>query len=59
MMNDAFVESQASALAARVSLGEETAAGRLRLAYQLLYGRAPNAAECGWASIICRRPGAK
>jgi cytochrome c553 len=45
MMNDSFVEGQASALAARVSVTEESVAGRLRLAYQLLYGRAPNAPE--------------
>jgi hypothetical protein len=45
MMNDAFVEAQASALASRVSVAEETPAGRLRLAYRLLYGRTPSPAE--------------
>jgi hypothetical protein len=45
MMNNAFVEAQATALAARVSMAEETAEGRLRLAYSLLYGRAPSAEE--------------
>ncbi|MEO8663205.1 MAG: DUF1549 and DUF1553 domain-containing protein, partial [Bryobacteraceae bacterium] len=45
MMNDAFVESRAAALAARVSVVEETAASRLRLAYNLLYDRAPTPAE--------------
>jgi hypothetical protein len=45
MMNNAFVEEQAAALAARVALAEETAAGRVRLAYRLLYGRSPTPAE--------------
>ena len=45
MMNDAFVETQANALAARVSLAEETAAARLRLAYRLLYSRTPTPVE--------------
>ena len=44
-MNDAFVETQAEALAARVSIAEETAAGRLKLAYKLLFGRAPKVNE--------------
>jgi hypothetical protein len=41
VMNNEFVESQAAVLAARVALAEETTQGRLRLAYQLLYGRSP------------------
>jgi hypothetical protein len=45
MMNDEFVEKQANALAARVSVAEETASARLRLAYRLLYSRTPNPAE--------------
>jgi hypothetical protein len=45
LMNNEFVEAQAAGLAARVSMAEETAEGRIRLAYRLLYGRAPSAAE--------------
>ena len=45
MMNDGFVEARAAALAARVSLAEETPGKRLRFAYGLLYGRAPSATE--------------
>ena len=45
MMNDAFVEAQAKALAARVSIAEETSPARLRLAYRLLYGRTPTPVE--------------
>ena len=45
MMNDEFVDQQASALAARIAIAEETAAGRIRLAHRLLYGRAPSPAE--------------
>jgi hypothetical protein len=44
-MNDAFVETQAAALAARVSIAEETASGRLGLAYKLLFGRTPKVNE--------------
>jgi cytochrome c553 len=45
MMNDEFVEAQAKALAARVSVEEETSPARLSLAYRLLYGRTPTPAE--------------
>jgi hypothetical protein len=45
MMNNPFVEQRASALAARVAVEEETAPGRVRLAYRLLHGRTPTAAE--------------
>lgn len=45
MMNDPFVEEQANELAARVSLAEETASARIKLAYQILYGRLPSPAE--------------
>jgi hypothetical protein len=45
MMNDAFVEEQAAALAARVSVVEESGAARVRMAYRLLYGRVPSPAE--------------
>jgi hypothetical protein len=41
LMNDSFVEERAGALAARVAVAEETPAERVRLAYRLLYGRAP------------------
>jgi cytochrome c553 len=44
-MNAAFVEQQAAAIAARVAVEEETAPGRLRLAYKLLFGRAPTPIE--------------
>ncbi|HYO80768.1 MAG TPA: hypothetical protein VES20_05150, partial [Bryobacteraceae bacterium] len=36
---------QAGALAARVAVSEETSANRIRLAFRLLYGRTPSAAE--------------
>ncbi|HYO80373.1 MAG TPA: PSD1 and planctomycete cytochrome C domain-containing protein [Bryobacteraceae bacterium] len=45
MMNNSFVEEQAGALAARVAVSEETSANRIRLAFRLLYGRTPSAAE--------------
>jgi hypothetical protein len=45
MMNNAFVDTQARALAARVSVAEERPEDRLRLAYRLLYGRAPSGEE--------------
>jgi cytochrome c553 len=50
MMNNSFVEEQASALAARVSVAEESAGARVRLAYQLLFGRTPSEEEAGMAS---------
>jgi hypothetical protein len=55
MMNDQFVEEQAGALAARVALSEETSAGRVRLAYRLLYGRVPTAVEAQMATEFLRR----
>jgi hypothetical protein len=55
MMNNPFVEEQALALAARVSIAEETAAARIRLAYRLLYGRVPTAAEIKMASQFLQR----
>ena len=42
MMNAAFVETQAAALAKRLT---GTDAGRIREAYRLLYGRQPTAEE--------------
>jgi len=50
MLNDSFVETHSSALAARIALAEETAPARIRLAYRLLYGRAPAPAESQLAS---------
>ncbi|MEJ7605198.1 MAG: DUF1553 domain-containing protein [Bryobacteraceae bacterium] len=50
MMNNSFVEAQASALAARVAIAEETAPGRVRLAYRLLYGRTPARTELQMAT---------
>ncbi len=50
MMNNSFVEAQCVALAARVAVAEETAAARIRLAYRLLYGRVPTAAEAQMAT---------
>jgi hypothetical protein len=50
MMNNSFVEERAAALAARVSVEEETAARRVRLAYRLLYGRVPAVAESQFAT---------
>ena len=50
MMNNTFVDDRAAALAARVSIEEETAARRVRLAYRLLYGRTPTPAESQLAS---------
>ena len=38
-------DNRAKALAARVSIAEESPAARLRLAYRLLYGRAPSSQE--------------
>lgn len=55
MMNNSWVEDQASALAARVSIASETAPGRVRLAYRLLYGRAPTAVETQMASQFLQR----
>jgi hypothetical protein len=55
MMNNPFVEAQASALAARVSVAEESATGRIRLAYRLLYGRTPTPAETEMASEFLKR----
>jgi len=45
MMNNPFVEAQAAEFAARVSVSEETGAARIRLAYRLLFARAPTPAE--------------
>jgi hypothetical protein len=45
MMNDTFVDTQAKALAARISIEEETSPARLRLAYRLLYSRTPTPVE--------------
>ena len=59
MMNDSFVESQATALAARVAVAEVTVPGRIRLAHRLVYGRAPTPAEAQLAAEFLssyRRP---
>jgi hypothetical protein len=45
LMNNEFVQKQADALAVRVGMAEPTTAGRVRLAYQLLFHRAPTPAE--------------
>jgi hypothetical protein len=45
LMNNEFVEKQADALAVRVGMAEPTTAGRIRLAYKLLFQRAPTPAE--------------
>jgi hypothetical protein len=55
LMNNSFVEQQAAALSARVAVSEETAPARLRLAYRLLYGRAPSAAEIQMARDFLQR----
>jgi hypothetical protein len=55
LMNSPFVEEQAAALAARVALAEETAAGRVRLAYRLLYGRSPTVPEAQMARSYLQR----
>jgi hypothetical protein len=44
-MNNEFVQKQADALAVRVGMAEPTTAGRIRLAHQLLFHRAPTPAE--------------
>jgi hypothetical protein len=44
-MNDAFFHTQAASLAARVKTAAPTDAGRLRHAFRLLYGRAPEKDE--------------
>jgi hypothetical protein len=44
-MNNEFVQEQADALAVRVGMAEPTTAGRIRLAHQLLFHRAPTPAE--------------
>jgi hypothetical protein len=54
-MNNPFVENQAEALAARISIAEETAPARIRLAYRLLFGRAPTPAELKLASQFLER----
>jgi hypothetical protein len=55
LMNSPFVEEQAAALASRVALAEETAAGRVRLAYRLLYGRSPTVPEAQMARSYLQR----
>jgi hypothetical protein len=55
MMNNPFVDEQASALAARVAVAEETSAARVRLAYRLLYGRSPTPPEAQLASHFLQR----
>ncbi|MBZ2177190.1 MAG: PSD1 and planctomycete cytochrome C domain-containing protein [Acidobacteria bacterium] len=45
LMNNEFVQKQADALAVRVGMAEPTTAGRIRLAHQLLFHRAPSPAE--------------
>jgi hypothetical protein len=50
LMNNSFVEEQASALAARIALAQETPVSRIRHAYRLLYGRPPKAEEIQLAS---------
>jgi hypothetical protein len=55
MMNNPFAEAQASALAARVSIAQETAPDRIRLAYRLLYGRTPTPAETRMALQFLQR----
>ncbi|MBC7928115.1 MAG: PSD1 domain-containing protein [Bryobacteraceae bacterium] len=45
LMNNAFIDTQASNLASRIALSEESSSSRIRLAYRLLYGRVPTQAE--------------
>jgi hypothetical protein len=55
LMNNPFIEAQASLLAARVAVAEETSAARLRLAYRLLYGRAPTPGELQTGATFLQR----
>jgi hypothetical protein len=59
LMNNPFIEEQAAALAARVAIAEETAAGRIRLAYRLLYGRVPTTTEMQMARTFLNRYGSE
>jgi hypothetical protein len=59
LMNNPFIESQAAALAARVAVAEETAAGRVKLAYRLLYSRVPTTIELQMARIFLQGYGSE
>ncbi|MHA3774011.1 PSD1 and planctomycete cytochrome C domain-containing protein [Verrucomicrobiota bacterium sgz303538] len=58
VLNSAFMQRYATALADRVLGTAESDEDRLRLIYRLLYAREPNSSECSLALDFLQRPGA-
>jgi hypothetical protein len=57
LMNNPFVNRMAAALAARLTAAQPDTAGRVALAYQLVFGRLPRAGESESAAALVEQAG--